>query len=478
MTAGVTASPAVSTIIAAHNAEATIATTLASLRAQSIDTWEVIVVDDGSTDRTAAAVQRVGDPRVRLVSITPSGVGAARNAGVRHATGDHFHFLDADDRLLPGAYETLLRAANGVRGAVGGWVRTDPQGAMHAEFRPVTQDGTLADPFDHGGAATGAWIVPRDHLPSPPFDSTLRWAEDLDLLLRLHEAGVRFHACDDAVLDYRLSPASATTSLASDRGANWGATILAASKRRDLSPTHFGSRLAAIAMRLGAEAILRGAHANDAHALWAATTHDEPHHLDPTIAAIEVANAEANTIEWRSASQTTQHDRLERLGAWWASMPFATPVWIESASQELAVRLVSPTQIARTLLASIDPKRTIVVVGCGRNGSVLIREATRAGRRLDPRDDEPTIAHHIARAVQPLDAPWDSDAAVVVTPLDDEHLVRRLAARGTQPLRWRLAPPTCQLRDTLVRGAIGAHLGPISPAHNTPHQYPTDVEAA
>ena len=64
---------------------------------------EVIVVDDGSTDGTAQAIERRFCQSVKLLRMaTRSGVGAARNAGVRHATGDLLSFLDSDDLWLPG----------------------------------------------------------------------------------------------------------------------------------------------------------------------------------------------------------------------------------------------------------------------------------------------------------------------------------------------------------------------------------------
>lgn len=96
--AGYTA--AVSVIIPAYNAEMYLGEAIASVLAQSVPAAEVIVVDDGSADRTGEVASAFGD-RVRLITRPNSGSAAARNTGVRESTGDHIAFLDADDLWMP-----------------------------------------------------------------------------------------------------------------------------------------------------------------------------------------------------------------------------------------------------------------------------------------------------------------------------------------------------------------------------------------
>jgi glycosyltransferase involved in cell wall biosynthesis len=106
--------PAVSVIVAAWNAAATIERALGSLASERDVAFECIVVDDGSTDGTGALVARIaaGDERFRLVSLPRNeGVSMARNRGLAEARGEWLAFLDADDRLTPGALATLHRAA-------------------------------------------------------------------------------------------------------------------------------------------------------------------------------------------------------------------------------------------------------------------------------------------------------------------------------------------------------------------------------
>ena len=87
-----------SVIIPAYNASATLGEALCSVEQQHVQPFEVVVVNDGSTDETAAVIQSFMD-RLPLVCVdqTNAGLGAARNAGMRAAKGDAWAFLDADD---------------------------------------------------------------------------------------------------------------------------------------------------------------------------------------------------------------------------------------------------------------------------------------------------------------------------------------------------------------------------------------------
>lgn len=96
-------SPKVSIIMAAYNAERYIASAIASMREQTMSDWELIVIDDGSTDTTASIVGGLArdDCRIRLVSQANSGrPGVARNVGLSMARGRFIGFLDADDTVF------------------------------------------------------------------------------------------------------------------------------------------------------------------------------------------------------------------------------------------------------------------------------------------------------------------------------------------------------------------------------------------
>lgn len=99
----------VSTVIPAYNAERTIAHALESALAQTCDGHEIVVVNDGSTDSTAAILEKYRE-RIRVVNQPNRGPSAARNAGVAEARGTFVAFLDSDDLWLPGKLHTMLAA--------------------------------------------------------------------------------------------------------------------------------------------------------------------------------------------------------------------------------------------------------------------------------------------------------------------------------------------------------------------------------
>lgn len=98
----------ISAVIPAYNAEQYIARAIQSVLSQTRPVEEIIVVDDGSTDGTAEAVLAFGD-KVKLLQQPNAGVSAARNAGIKAATGQWIAFLDADDEWLPEKTERQVR---------------------------------------------------------------------------------------------------------------------------------------------------------------------------------------------------------------------------------------------------------------------------------------------------------------------------------------------------------------------------------
>src|SRR5215211_2313466 len=100
------APPLVSVVIPCYNQAHFLSEAIESVLAQSHPNFEIIVVDDGSTDDTSEIAARY--PEVRLVRQENKGLSGARNAGLAHSEGEYVVFLDADDRLLPEALEAHL----------------------------------------------------------------------------------------------------------------------------------------------------------------------------------------------------------------------------------------------------------------------------------------------------------------------------------------------------------------------------------
>ena len=100
----------VSLIIPAYNAEATIARCIDSILGQTLNTIELIVIDDGSSDRTGEICASYRDDRLRYYRRVNGGVSSARNQGVSLASGEYVGFVDADDYIAPDMCEKMYQA--------------------------------------------------------------------------------------------------------------------------------------------------------------------------------------------------------------------------------------------------------------------------------------------------------------------------------------------------------------------------------
>lgn len=102
-----------SIIIPLYNKEQSIVSTLQTVLKQTFQDFEIVIVDDGSTDHSVEEVKKVIDPRIRLIHQSNAGVSAARNRGIDEARGEYIAFLDADDEWKPdylkAQYELTLK---------------------------------------------------------------------------------------------------------------------------------------------------------------------------------------------------------------------------------------------------------------------------------------------------------------------------------------------------------------------------------
>jgi glycosyltransferase involved in cell wall biosynthesis len=184
-------SPQVSVVIPAYNRERTVRAAVDSALAQQDVVVEVIVVDDGSQDRTAAVVETIEDPRISLVRQSNRGVSAARNAGIRSARGEWVAFLDSDDVWLP---QKLSRQLDRMAEAPGCMASQTSAYLVDDDLRPIRLKRCVQveDPlltflrFQNLPAAGSSWIVKRDLLGTiGGFDPTLERIEDWDFSLRI-----------------------------------------------------------------------------------------------------------------------------------------------------------------------------------------------------------------------------------------------------------------------------------------------------
>lgn len=198
-------------IIPSYNSARYLAEAIQSVLDQSYADFEIIVVNDGSTDETEAVVKGFSDERIRYFAQENKGVGAARNVGLRLARGEYVAFLDADDLFLPEKLsrqvEFLLQDPS-VDLVFSGWEYINAEGKILGVEEPWKYRSSVLgveDVLMGGGAPVHAVLVRRRCLENVGgFDEAMRAYEDSDLWLRLAVDGCRMVLQSGVVCQYRL----------------------------------------------------------------------------------------------------------------------------------------------------------------------------------------------------------------------------------------------------------------------------------
>lgn len=197
----------VSIIMPAYNCEGTLSDSVASVVCQTFTNWELIIIDDGSSDRTLSTAETWSrdDSRIRIVQLPRNcGVAYARNAGMREARGQFLAFLDSDDLWLP---HKLARQV-----AI---MRENNLGFTFAQYRRLSPDGHLGPiipipkQIDYyallKGNAIGCLTVMIDRTKIPPFSMIDVGHEDLVAWLEiLKRDGIAWGIQED-LARYRVS---------------------------------------------------------------------------------------------------------------------------------------------------------------------------------------------------------------------------------------------------------------------------------
>lgn len=205
----------VSAIVPAYNAMKYLPESLDSILAQTYRDFEVIVVNDGSTDCTAEWVSRLRDPRVKLISQTNQGLCAARNTGIARSCGEYIAFLDADDLWNPTklAKQVEVLEQNSDVGLVYTWVeRIDHQGkSLGKPFKSNLSGNILEKLLEKNVIAPSSVMIRRccfEHIGC--FDENLKsFVEDWDMWLRI-AAVYPIKVLPEPLLRYRECPNSAS----------------------------------------------------------------------------------------------------------------------------------------------------------------------------------------------------------------------------------------------------------------------------
>ncbi|AFL85076.1 glycosyl transferase [Belliella baltica DSM 15883] len=196
-----------STICPCYNLAHYLEAAIKSVQAQTFQDWELIIIDDGSEDHTFEIAQNYAktDARIKLIHQENKGLSAARNAGIRQATGEFLHFLDADDLIFPTAYQVIYQKSQKELNTVL-WIssysyfdqddfhtHTFSEKHLHAiDFIQTNQ----APPVAH--------FLKREMIQHiGGFDEQLKSCEDWDLWLRVAKSDAQIKTIPNLLARYR-----------------------------------------------------------------------------------------------------------------------------------------------------------------------------------------------------------------------------------------------------------------------------------
>lgn len=183
--------PKISVIIPVYNGAKTIKKTIKSVLAQTFQDFEIVIIDDGSTDQTLQVIQEINDSRIEVYSYSNAGVSHARNEGIKQARGEYISFIDADDLWTPDKLEFQYEILQNNPSAKIAYSWTDWIDEDDRFLRPAARLSFEGDIYanlliiDFMGCGSNPLIFRECLLAVGGFDSTLRGGEDWDLWIRL-----------------------------------------------------------------------------------------------------------------------------------------------------------------------------------------------------------------------------------------------------------------------------------------------------
>ena len=204
----------ISVVIPLYNKESSIAQSLKSVLSQEYDNFEVVIVDDGSTDGSVGVVEAINDPCVRLIKQENGGPSKARNTGVKNAKGEWILFLDADDEMLPGAIEYFaqkIKEHTEVDMFLGEVIVNN--GKSEYLVRKY-KEGFIFNPFKAHVLGrlyqcSGTTVYRKSIVEKYPFDERVRRYEDLQRIFKLYRE-YSLYLCHKPVAKVNIEFASAS----------------------------------------------------------------------------------------------------------------------------------------------------------------------------------------------------------------------------------------------------------------------------
>ncbi len=187
----------ISVVIPLYNKARYIRRAIESVLKQTYTDYEIVVVDDGSTDNSVQMVEQLNCDRIKLVSQDNAGVSAARNRGIQEAAGEWIAFLDADDEWLPEKLErqiSILKKNPDLVWVAGNYIREYQYYRVHngESYRPewFIREGVVNDVLDllaYGNQVWTSTVLAKKEMLSKShgFDVGLTVSEDIDLWVRI-----------------------------------------------------------------------------------------------------------------------------------------------------------------------------------------------------------------------------------------------------------------------------------------------------
>jgi len=203
--------PPISVVMPVFNASRYLRSAMATVLAQTLRDFEVIAVDDGSTDDSKAILDALAatDPRIRVISRPNTGIVGALNDGLAAARGEFIARMDADDLTFPARFETQLawlRVHPECVALGSDIIYTDPEGDLLVRHHPALEHRGIVDQLlaGNGGALIHPTVIFRRAAVEQVggYRQQYNWIEDLDLFLRLSEIG-QLANLPDVFLHYR-----------------------------------------------------------------------------------------------------------------------------------------------------------------------------------------------------------------------------------------------------------------------------------
>ncbi|MFG6106325.1 glycosyltransferase [Leptothoe sp. EHU-05/26/07-4] len=205
--------PSISVVIPAYNAARFLPEVIQSVLDQTYQDWELLVIDDGSTDNTATLVNKYCqlDSRIRLITTENGGVSAARNLGVELATTELIAFLDSDDLWLPDKLSVHVDYMNTHPEIGVSFARVeliDPDGKSTGKLTAnISKDLQSYTFFYTNPTVTTSNVVIRKCIFQSlgGFDKSIKYSEDIDLLFRIaFQSHWTIEGIDKVLIQYRL----------------------------------------------------------------------------------------------------------------------------------------------------------------------------------------------------------------------------------------------------------------------------------